>query len=467
MTFESLSRSLVLLTLTLLVGCSSLQPPAETNLISPLAVIAANIELEHRQSTLPGQHVERAAVDAGTGLVWPDPGHAQRWAIRHSPVVQEMVARLHQSQAEAWNESMLENPGFELGLLEPEGGSGRWQLEAGVELGLADWLTRSARVDRADATHLVNQLDVLDELTDYLHQVRDAWLNAVAARQQRQVHEGLYQTAATLLEFAQQVQAAGNMNELDFLVYETEHARQHRALHMANLSEDIAISELQALLGLLPDQQPELPDSLPEVPNLDSMASLSTDQAMNLAAQHQPRLRLLNGSLNQQFARERLIRRQYGLLDGAIQLGAERESSGERRLALGASFELPLFDRGQAHLAEVEAARSALLAQIEQTRNTTRHSITQALMSQQAAIELAQQVSREDLPRHQRMLELALQEYNFMLRDTFSLLILREQIFDAQLEYIEHTLAYWHAQSLLLSVMGTEAVVVTQTGDTL
>ena len=250
------------------------------------------------------------------------------------------------------------------------------------------------------------------------------------------------------------------MNELDFLVYETEHARQHRALHMANLSEDIAISELQALLGLLPDQQPELPDSLPEVPNLDSMASLSTDQAMNLAAQHQPRLRLLNGSLNQQFARERLIRRQYGLLDGAIQLGAERESSGERRLALGASFELPLFDRGQAHLAEVEAARSALLAQIEQTRNTTRHSITQALMSQQAAI-------REDLPRHQRMLELALQEYNFMLRDTFSLLILREQIFDAQLEYIEHTLAYWHAQSLLLSVMGTEAVVVTQTGDTL
>ncbi|HBX38625.1 MAG TPA: hypothetical protein DEG76_15645, partial [Pseudohongiella sp.] len=131
------------------------------------------------------------------------------------------------------------------------------------------------------------------------------------------------------------------------------------------------------------------------------------------------------------------------------------------------SLELPLFDRGQAHLAEVEAAKSSLFAQIEQTRNRTRHSIAQALMSQQAAIELAQQVNGEDLPRHQRMLELALQEYNFMLRDTFSLLTLREQIFDAQLEYIEYTLDYWHAQSLLLSAMGTEADAVSQTGDTL
>ncbi|MAO39405.1 MAG: hypothetical protein CMK70_04020 [Pseudohongiella sp.] len=464
---ESLSRGFVLLTLTFLVGCSSLQPPADTNLISPLAVIAANLGSEHRQSISPGPLVEQADVVAENALTWSDPGHAQRWAIRHSPTVREMVARLHQSQADAWNESMLENPGFELGLLEPEGGSGRWQLEAGVELGLADWLTRSARVDRADAMHMVNQLDVLDELTDYLHQVRDAWLNSVAARQQRQVHEDLYQTAATMLEFAQQVQAAGNMNELDFLVYETEHARQQRALHSASLAADIAVSELQSLLGLLPDQHPVLPDSLPEVPNLESLASLSADAAMKLAAQHQPRLRLLNESLNQQFARERLIKRQYGLLDGAIQLGGERESSGERRLALGASLELPLFDRGQAHLAEVEAAKSSLFAQIEQTRNRTRHSIAQALMSQQAAIELAQQVNGEDLPRHQRMLELALQEYNFMLRDTFSLLTLREQIFDAQLEYIEYTLDYWHAQSLLLSAMGTEADAVSQTGDTL
>ncbi|HBX38624.1 MAG TPA: hypothetical protein DEG76_15640, partial [Pseudohongiella sp.] len=330
---ESLSRGFVLLTLTFLVGCSSLQPPADTNLISPLAVIAANLGSEHRQSISPGPLVEQADVVAENALTWSDPGHAQRWAIRHSPTVREMVARLHQSQADAWNESMLENPGFELGLLEPEGGSGRWQLEAGVELGLADWLTRSARVDRADAMHMVNQLDVLDELTDYLHQVRDAWLNSVAARQQRQVHEDLYQTAATMLEFAQQVQAAGNMNELDFLVYETEHARQQRALHSASLAADIAVSELQSLLGLLPDQHPVLPDSLPEVPNLESLASLSADAAMKLAAQHQPRLRLLNESLNQQFARERLIKRQYGLLDGAIQLGGERESSGERRLA--------------------------------------------------------------------------------------------------------------------------------------
>ncbi|MDH7943133.1 TolC family protein [Pseudohongiella sp. SYSU M77423] len=466
MMINSQSRGYALLLILFLAGCSSLEPPSDAALMPPLAAIVAGINADPGFIVSSEQATEPASNDgANVGLEWPDPRQAQRWAIANAPRVSHMIAELQSSQAEIWNASMLENPGFELSFLEPEADSGRWQLEAGLELGLADWLTRSVRLDRARAVHLVNQLDVLDDLTEYLHQIRHTWLNAVASRQQLAVHDGLYQTAFAMLEFAQQVQAAGNLNELDFLVYETEHARQQRALQAARLEADIAISELQSLLGLMPDQLPVLPDALPEVPAPDSQSLMDAEQAMNQAEQFQPRLRLLDEALNQQLASERLIRREYGLLDGAVQIGAERESNGERRLALGGSIELPLFDRGQAHLAEIAAATSSLTAEIEQARSETRHIISQALMSQQSAIELAQQVNNEDLPRHQRMLELALQEYNFMLRDTFSLLTLREQVFDAQLEYIDHTLAFWKAQSLLLSVTGTEALGITETGE--
>ncbi|MEC8860139.1 MAG: TolC family protein [Pseudomonadota bacterium] len=466
MMINSQSRGYALLLILFLAGCSSLEPPSDAALMPPLAAIVAGINADPGFIVSSEQATEPASNDgANVGLEWPDPRQAQRWAIANAPRVSHMIAELQSSQAEIWNASMLENPGFELSFLEPEADSGRWQLEAGLELGLADWLTRSVRLDRARAVHLVNQLDVLDDLTEYLHQIRHTWLNAVASRQQLAVHDGLYQTAFAMLEFAQQVQAAGNLNELDFLVYETEHARQQRALQAARLEADIAISELQSLLGLMPDQLPVLPDSLPKVPESDKQSLMDVGQAMNLAEQFQPRMRLLDEALNQQLAAERLIKRQVGLLDGAVQVGVERETNSERRLALGGSIELPLFDRGQAHLADIKAQRSSLQAQIEQARTETRHTISQALMSKRSATELARQVDAEDLPRHQRMLELALQEYNFMLRDTFSLLTLREQVFDAQLEYIAHTLAYWKAESLLLKLTGIDTDDVAETGD--
>jgi cobalt-zinc-cadmium efflux system outer membrane protein len=117
-------------------------------------------------------------------------------------------------------------------------------------------------------------------------------------------------------------------------------------------------------------------------------------------------------------------------------------------------LELPIFNQRQADIARLEArlrqSQKRLAAQAVNIRSEVR-SLRSRLMMQRHLVEHYKKVM---IPLQERIVNLTLQEYNYMLTGVFDLLIAKQKEFDNYQKYIETVRDYWITRAQIQRVVG-------------
>lgn len=298
------------------------------------------------------------------------------------------------------------------------------ELEKGLSLSLLDWLTWPQRARLAGQTQSQQRLQLTLQLADQVAQVRQAWVTAVAERQQwlyaQQVHE-VAQISATL---AERMQAAGNFSALQRdqqRLFFTDAVVQ---LEGARHASDVAQERLGVLLGLTRPQQARLrlPDQLPQVPQVYPMGADWLEQTMS------ERLDVQWAQAQYDQQREmRGLKRVSELVD--VELGVHRSkttevSTGESLVSQGRELgiRLPWPDLAMAAEHQADAQLLQAYQQVEAVRRRAESGLSQTESAYRAAHALALHFQREALPLRQRISKEQLLRYNGMLIGVFDLL---------------------------------------------
>lgn len=415
---------------------------------------SARLELEqHLANLLTSDNRSGTQQEPGSHFV-ESIYHAQTLALQHSHRIAGIFSELGIHQAETVQKRMLQNPGIEFSLMRPEDG-GRWQLEFSVSLGLLDWLSRQQRIHLADSEIAKWQMQAWQLLNYELRAIRNLWLEAVTAQQKLSIQRDLFNSANTSAEFAGLLHEAGNISELDLLSNQSIADQRLTQMAEAEMIAENAINNLQHALGLQDSEIFSVPDRLPEISDTDKRVSAMDLQALlQLAQYHSPSAGLLAQEIRESEDALRLAMRQRSLRNAGAELITERESNGEHQHGLALSLSAPLFDNGDNELSIVYGEFQRKLIQQQELMSATENRIRTSLSGMQYSLTRLQQIESDELPRFQRMMNLAVAEYNFMLRGTFDLLTIAEMTLNARIRQVDTKLQYWQAYSELESILG-------------
>lgn len=374
---------------------------------------------------------------------------AQRRALSQNPTFlaerQELdIARGELTQARVYNfnpEIEFQAPGAGT-----NGALGEFEATLSQEIewaGARGLRIRAARfgLDRADS-------GVRDAARRTLADVSIAFYAALAAEQRLSVARELSQLNEQLLT-ATRIQAReGEISVMDANLAEIEAGRARALVLAAEREATSARLELQRLAGIDPEQEIRLQDAIPAAP---SAAALDQDSLVALALGRRPDLEARTRAIDQYEALTRLARRE-AIPNVRIGVFAEREeafdfptgpggSVGGRtvlespRIGLGVSVPLPVFDRNQGVVAQRAAQTDQARFSRQATELAVRTQVTDALRAYRAASEEARVFEQDVLQparANQRLLDTAFRAGKVGLP---TLLLLRNQLLDAELGY--------------------------------
>ncbi len=378
-----------------------------------------------------------------------NPAQAQAFALQHSPAIRSILASQGIADADYRQATLINNPGFSASALRAEGS---WKTEFGISLGILDWLTQPMRKRLANAELEAARTGALTALTRELGAVRSRYFAAVAARHASRQQQQTAEAARLNAELARQLNQAGNLSELEQLRYEDELARQQLAAQQAITDADIRLAELELALGLPFNSELVVPDALPDtdadlltpaalraiLQNADTFAALLTT-----AMQQRPEVTMMRNTRVSLEHRLDLQQKQFGMSELGLGLVTEREPDGSNASGLELDLSLPLFDRGQHRVSSIQSRLAQLTADEQALQLAIAHQLSRNLNNLLNLSQQVRQLRDQDIPRQQRMLELVLQEYNFMLSGPFELISVKQQETETVMRYVSLLERYW------------------------
>jgi outer membrane protein TolC len=204
----------------------------------------------------------------------------------------------------------------------------------------------------------VEQLRVLAQERQLLAELRTAWLEWSATAEQAALTRALLNELDAILQTAEKLRAAGELDPLDARLFRIERLTQAGRLQLLEAQgreEEIA---LKSRLGLSPAADVRLMPSL----IAPRRGAAATQKAAGLLELH-PRLRVARAEYEMAERTLQLeIRRQYP--DLAVGGGFASDEGAERLLG-GIGLPLPLWNRNRRAIAEATAAREAARAAVE------------------------------------------------------------------------------------------------------
>ena len=309
----------------------------------------------------------------------------------------------------------------------------------------------AAGVDRASA-------DVTDMARTILGEVDRSFYRLVAGDRRVALADEILALTERLADASHRQLEAGDISRLEFNLATVEFGRSRgRALAARRLREEIA-SELKYLLGLLPET-PLMPvvDSLIATSvtggALAAAEALDVDSLIRVALSRRPDLTATAAAVRQASADVSLARRE-AFPNLVLRATSERvEGIGTRELRPGLGFTIPAFNRNQG---EIRARRAAAL-QADLTRESVaarvRIDVSRAVASYRSAATQAVLAETVLAPARENrsLLEIAYREGKVGLP---VLLLIRNQVIDAELEYWDAWLAEREAFVDLLEATG-------------
>ncbi len=298
------------------------------------------------------------AFDPADGL---NENEAVAVALTLNPDLQASRAAIGESQALLISANVLPNPEIGVGFRQGFNGTPGFVVDADLLFELLKPGERSARVGVATAKADVSRAEVLAKEYEVATEVRRQVLAVLVAEHQGALLDdevALRQRAAALVR---QRKGVGEGNELEVSAADLEFAEVQREQRLAKAGIETSRLELNRIMGLPPSYQVRLSDSgkTLAITIIDDPSDAELEERM-LAG----RLDLRSKEAEYRAGEEELrlaVSRQYP----RIKVGPSFEHDGvsDNYVGLGATLELPLFDRNQGGIAAATAARERLHAE--------------------------------------------------------------------------------------------------------
>lgn len=346
---------------------------------------------------------------------------AVRLGLVNSPALQAVLAQHWADATRAAQSGRITNPvfSFERVRLADE-------LELGrlLSVGLLDVLTLPQR--QALAQHQIEeaQLRLTQQVIAYVTQVRQAWVNAVAAQQTLGYTRQVVEIAETSAELANRMQAAGNFTKLDRARQQAFYADASNSWAAAQHAHTAAREQLVRALGLSQEQAKRmaLPDRLPDLPT----APLQPQEASQRFAQGNLEIQLAKAGV-QSSATAQGLHRITDWTDIEVSVRHDRitdTSTGDKATKRGyeVQIRLPVWDWGELQRTADHAQTLAALQRLEASVRATGSQLRESYSAYRTAYDVSKHFRDEIVPLRKTISEENLLRYNGMLIGVFALL---------------------------------------------
>lgn len=404
----------VLLGTTILAGCASFSPDGGLDQVAAITRerqgIVPRIIRTEEQSASAAEEVKRLL----TGSL--DVDGAVRIALLNNRGLQATLAELGLAEADWVQAGRLRNPGF---IFQRTSGGGVREYERRFLIDLMGLLTLSARSEIEQRRFQATQLRVAEAVLRLAQTTRQAWFEAVAARQAVKYQEEVLSAAWAGAELAKRMADAGNFSRQRQQREQLFHAEMRADLTRARLAESAARERLARTLGLSGGQRGlVLPDRLPDLP----VSPMEEQTALQ---------RAMEGRLDIEMARRELegLAKSLGLTRASRLVNVLEASylnnnvSGEpHQRGYEIELSLPIFDWGEARTARAEALYTQAMHRVAEQVVNAESEVREAHAGYRAAYDLAASYRDEIVPLRRRLSEEALLRYNGMLIGVWDLL---------------------------------------------
>ena len=384
------------------------------------------------------------------------PDAAVRVALVNNRSLRATFEELGVSQADLVAAGRLHNPTFFASSRWPNQAPRGPDVEFSLTADLFDDLLIPLRRKVAGAQLDAAERRVAQAVLDLAAQVKTAAYTLEARQQFRLRLEAIANANDVAADLARRQYDAGNINKLDLAMQQAsaQEARLELMRTDAQIQSDReAINRLLGLSGAETDwkmagEMPSLPEAEPPLSHLEESA---ISQRLDLAAA-KSQVALAQSAFD--------LKRKTRLLPGTVNLGVDTERNPDGSRVTGPQLEigLPIFDQGQADMARLGAELrraqdnfEALSAEIGSDVRAARN----ALLAARSAAEF---YDKTLLPQRELIVRQTLLNYNAMQKNTYELLMAKEQEQMAEREGIEAIRDYWIARVQLERALGGRLV---------
>ena len=400
---------------------------------------------------------------------------AVRLALLNSPAIQTMLADNWAAGADAAQSGRIPNPVFAFERLATDDDA-EVEIERLFAFGLLDVLTVPFKQRIAARRIERSKLQLAAGVVDRVTEVRQAWVEAVAAQQTLTYVEQVRESAAVTAEMARRMEAVGNFSRL---------ARVRQQIFYANATAELAVARHQAramrerlarLLGLddtqvgqlvLPEQLPELPErpiqpaEIAETLNERRLDVRMARAELEAAGSARGLGRLTTFiDIEAGYRTATVFTRDEGD-GGALEPGADVGSESESASGYELELEIPLFDWGGMQRAGLDARSLAAANAYAGTLRSVGSSMRESYSAYRTGFDVARHYREEILPLIETISEENVLQYNGMLIGVFELLADSRSAIEAVMAAIDAQAQFWSAEAALQASMTGRPMMAT------
>lgn len=367
----------------------------------------------------------------------------------------ELQARFEEigiAQADLIEAGLLSNPNFAASFRFPNRPPSGTNIEYSIAQDFLDLLLIPLRKHIAAAQLARTETRVANDVLQLAAEVKTAFYTAQARQQLLDRLRIISETNETAAEFTKRLHDAGNTSDLELANQQGSYEQSRLEVAQTDLQVRRDRERLNRLLGLWGTQTNwTMGDHLPELPasevSLQHLESRAISQRLDLQARRM-QLDLLGQSL--------ALRTKTRYAPAGIKVGVdtEREPDGQRVTGPTLDLELPIFNHGQGEIAKLTAQYRQAQRELEALAVNARSEVREARDQLIAARDLTSYIGKRLLPTQQQSLNLTLQQYNYMLKGAYDLLLAKQNEVAAERSYIEAWRDYWIARAELERAVG-------------
>jgi cobalt-zinc-cadmium efflux system outer membrane protein len=374
---------------------------------------------------------------------------AVQLALLNNRRLQAAYAELGLAQADLVAAGLIANPVFEIMVRPTTNPAELVNLEFALAQNILDLFQRPARRRVATAAYAQTQSAVAQDLIATINEVRQAYVEAVGARNVLAVKNEVRTAAQVSTQLAERFHGAGNISDLELA--EEREALEDATLEALELDLEArqALESLAELLGV-DSAALKVPENLPEPPTTDpalgDLEAIALERRFDMAAARKA----------VEAATAELKRKTDWRLWQDLELSVSAEREGDKQWAIGPSIALalPVFDQG--HPAVAGAAADVLKADniAQALEAEIRKDVRNAALRVGITRKQIERYRTAVLPLKQDIVRLKQEKYNFMLAGVFEVLVARREQSEAFKAYVETVRNYWLARAELTNATG-------------
>jgi outer membrane protein, heavy metal efflux system len=430
----------------LLASCAAVQPDARMPAVQSLVTERTGQSVTWSQggeAEVPAREAVRALLKQPLSA-----DAAVQIALLYNQRMQASLRNLGIAQADLVEAGLLANPVFSASALFQDAGT---EIEVNVVQDFVSVFALSARRKIGETGAERVTFEVAQSALDLAAEVRAQYYRVVGDAQSLALSRQVVRATEAAAELAQRQYAAGNLSKRDQSLQQAFYAQTLLEVALAQSQFDADREKLNRLLGLwgadtawkIPDRLPAVPAALPSLANVEKLA---VSRRLDLAAARKE----VDG-----IAQTLDLSRQLRWLSPlGIGVKFKHDADGERSYGPEIELGLPLFDRGQARIARLEAQRQRAEAQMTALATDIRSEARTAAAHVNVLHQSVRHFEQALLPLQQTVVTETLKFYNGMLVGVYDLLLASQGQIQTGRQYVATSRDFWLAWTELEHVAG-------------